>query len=659
MKKVILITGTENTRITLHEQLKAYIGDLFQFESYSIDKGLNKKITADLIVISTHLILEDIKSYIDENSKIIIAKRILNYNLIEQLLFIPEGIKVLLVNDCKETTFDCIDWLKKIGLNHLEYIPFYPGCELNERVDYAITPGEIEIVPKGIKNIIDIGPRLIDIVTIAEILKELNLYDERWEKITLMYFEKIINLAKNIAKISLERTKAFEHIKMILDAMKDGIITFDEKGKIIFSNENFKFLFGKNCNIIGINLKEIFSNSELISFLLNNEKDISKIIEFREGRYLVSKFILENEQITIAIFKNLKKIEEIEKQKIKELYKKGYYAKYTFDDIIGENESFKYIKEISKKMSRSDLTVLIEGESGTGKELFASAIHNASGRRNNPFVAINLSALPESLAESELFGYEEGAFTGALKDGKKGLFEQANGGTIFLDEIGDASIKLQTKLLRVLEEKEIMRIGGNKIIPIDVRVIAATNKNLEDLVERGEFRKDLYYRLKVMYIKIPPLRERKDDIKTLFNYFISKKNLNLKVREGFWDFLLDYDWQGNIRELKNMVEYISAIYDGNEINEYDLIKNFFSKKINMNNMNNELKIILKIMRDLSSKGITVSRRKIMNKCKDIGIDLTEQKVRRLLKELEKMGYVKPQKGRGGTLIKRQLDLYNP
>jgi len=525
MKKVILITGTENTRITLHEQLKAYIGDLFQFESYSIDKGLNKKITADLIVISTHLILEDIKSYIDENSKIIIAKRILNYNLIEQLLFIPEGIKVLLVNDCKETTFDCIDWLKKIGLNHLEYIPFYPGCELNERVDYAITPGEIEIVPKGIKNIIDIGPRLIDIVTIAEILKELNLYDERWEKITLMYFEKIINLAKNIAKISLERTKAFEHIKMILDAMKDGIITFDEKGKIIFSNENFKFLFGKNCNIIGINLKEIFSNSELISFLLNNEKDISKIIEFREGRYLVSKFILENEQITIAIFKNLKKIEEIEKQKIKELYKKGYYAKYTFDDIIGENESFKYIKEISKKMSRSDLTVLIEGESGTGKELFASAIHNASGRRNNPFVAINLSALPESLAESELFGYEEGAFTGALKDGKKGLFEQANGGTIFLDEIGDASIKLQTKLLRVLEEKEIMRIGGNKIIPIDVRVIAATNKNLEDLVERGEFRKDLYYRLKVMYIKIPPLRERKDDIKTLFNYFISKKIL--------------------------------------------------------------------------------------------------------------------------------------
>jgi len=647
MKKVALIAGTEHTRKTLHRQLMGYIGDFAQIESYAIDEGINKKIKADLIVISTNLIYEDAKNYIDGECKIIIAKRILNYTVIERLLFIPKGEKVLLVNDCPETTFECIDWLKKLGLNHVEYIPFFPGCMLNERVNYAITPGEVEIVPKEVKNIIDIGPRLIDIVTIAEILKELNLYDNKWERITLMYFDKIINLAKNIAEISMERTKAFEHIKMVLDGMKEGILAFDGKGKILFINENLKFLLGKSGKILGGNVKEIFSNYKLVDYLIGKESDSSDIFEIKGEKIIVAKFWLENENTFIATFKSTKDIEELEKQRKKELYKKGYYAKYTFDDIIGESEALKFTKEISRKIAKTDLTVLIEGESGTGKELFASAIHNESERRNNPFVAINFSSLPESLAESELFGYEEGAFTGALKGGKKGLFEQANGGTIFLDEIGDASLKLQTKLLRVLQEKEIMRIGGDKIIPIDVRIIAATNKNLRELVERGEFREDLYYRLKVMYIKLPPLRQRREDIKELLNHFIANKGLTLKIKDEVLNWLTNYNWPGNIRELKNIVEYMVAVCDGKEICEKDLPLDMI---FTGNNLRKDLKIILNIIEELNNKGENASRRKIKKICDDRGINFTEQMIRSRLKELEEMGYLKTRRGRGGTLL---------
>ena len=197
------------------------------------------------------------------------------------------------------------------------------------------------------------------------------------------------------------------------------------------------------------------------------------------------------------------------------LMKRGHTSKYDFSNIIGKSKKITETKEIARKLARSNSTLLLIGESGTGKELFAHAIHKASNKQHGPFVAVNFAALPENLLESELFGYEEGAFTGARKGGHAGLFEQAHKGTIFLDEIGDASMKIQARLLRVLQEKEVLRIGGTKIIPIDVRIIAATNKNLEDLVSAGKFREDLFYRLKVLPIRIPPLRERKEDIPLL------------------------------------------------------------------------------------------------------------------------------------------------
>ena len=227
------------------------------------------------------------------------------------------------------------------------------------------------------------------------------------------------------------------------------------------------------------------------------------------------------------------------------------------DEIVGTSRKMQEVFKLIGRVAKSDVTVLITGESGTGKELIAKAIHRYSHRRNKPFLAINCAALPPNLLEAELFGYEKGAFTGAVSS-KKGIFEQANGGTIFLDEIGELELSLQSKLLRVLQEKEIRRIGGNKTIKVDVRIVAATNRNLEQEVKKGNFREDLFFRLNVVNVEIPPLRERREDIIPLAVYFIKKfsKEFKLPVKElseSAVEWLLGYDFPGNVRELENMV----------------------------------------------------------------------------------------------------------
>lgn len=232
----------------------------------------------------------------------------------------------------------------------------------------------------------------------------------------------------------------------------------------------------------------------------------------------------------------------------------------TFDIIVGKSKAILQVKDIAKQIATSDSTIIFLGESGTGKELFARAVHQESLRVNKPFRAINCAAIPEHLLESELFGYSEGAFTGARKKGKPGKFEMANGGTIFLDEIGDMPLHLQVKILRVLEERRVERLGSNSSLDIDVRVLAATNKNLEQMVKDGEFREDLFYRLNVIPIHIPPLRERVGDVSVLLSHFVDHYvNITGKQVRGFTPeaeaCLCSYDWPGNIRELQNTVEY--------------------------------------------------------------------------------------------------------
>ncbi|MFW5687762.1 MAG: sigma-54-dependent Fis family transcriptional regulator [Bacteroidota bacterium] len=237
----------------------------------------------------------------------------------------------------------------------------------------------------------------------------------------------------------------------------------------------------------------------------------------------------------------------------------GMKAHYSFSDIIGSSAGMRRLIEFAEKVSDSPSTILINGESGTGKEVFAQSIHNASSRRDAGFVAVNCGAIPEALFESELFGYDDGAFTGARKGGKPGKFELANGGTLFLDEVGEMPPDMQVKLLRALQEGVITRVGGSKTVPVDVRIIAATNKDLKELVDKKKFRLDLYYRLSVIPLKIPPLRERGEDIRTLIEFFLRTKAFKLKknipeLDKEIYELLMRYEWPGNVRELENFIE---------------------------------------------------------------------------------------------------------
>ncbi len=257
---------------------------------------------------------------------------------------------------------------------------------------------------------------------------------------------------------------------------------------------------------------------------------------------------------------------------------KRVYNKFQFENIIGESKEIKEAIEVAKKVAQTDTPVLLLGETGTGKELFAQAIHNSGKRKNHPFVAINCSAFAKDLLESEMFGYKAGAFTGANKN-KKGLFEEANEGTIFLDEIGDMDVALQAKLLRVIEEKVFIKQGDTKSTVVDVRIIAATNKNLEEEIGKGNFRSDLFYRINVVKIEIPSLRDRKDDIEVLVNYFVKVYSEKLKrniedIDEEYLEILKNYSFPGNIRELRNLIERSIILSEDNILKASSLPKDF-------------------------------------------------------------------------------------
>lgn len=349
-----------------------------------------------------------------------------------------------------------------------------------------------------------------------------------------------------------------KHIKTIFNSMPVAIVTSDIEGNIKIYNKKALELFGPlNLEQKPGSMKRLIGEWEEIKEELCLAENFSREVNITAFRNrfpcsMSANPIYNPEDDSIEIVYVLEEIKESKK-------KSGYQAYYTFDKIIGQEENFQKIVQYAKKIANSKSTILITGESGTGKEVFAQSIHNYSRRAEGPFVALNCGAIPNQLIESELFGYEEGAYTGAKKGGNLGKFELAHSGTIMLDEIGEMPLDMQTRLLRVLQEGVITRIGCQKPIPVDVRIIAASNKDLKKEVELGRFRKDLFYRLNVLPLYLPPLRERKSDIMLLIRYFMRNisDRLNKKeieIPDSFLNKMLNYNWPGNIRELENVVE---------------------------------------------------------------------------------------------------------
>ncbi|SHJ31048.1 Transcriptional regulator containing PAS, AAA-type ATPase, and DNA-binding Fis domains [Clostridium amylolyticum] len=377
-----------------------------------------------------------------------------------------------------------------------------------------------------------------------------------------------VKFIENQFKVNAAQKKlneAYNYMNTIMDSISSLIIAIDREGIINSINDEAcktlnvskEAILNSSIESIIKRWKELFENLE--EGIEIQDEEIYFAIKGVRKRYNMNAYpILSEEGNMVGAVILLKDIENV----IKLVNKySGMNARYTFEDFIGESYEIKRIKEYAKNVANSPSTILIEGESGTGKEVLAQSIHNYSHRKNFGFVAINCGAISKNLIESELFGYEEGAFTGAKKGGQPGKFELANGGTLFLDEIGEMPLEMQVNLLRVLQEGVVTRVGGNKYIPVNVRIIAATNKDLRKEVARGTFRQDLYYRLSVIPIIIPPLRERKEDIKLLIQHFLKVKSQKLNKdipvisQENYFK-MINSPWEGNVRELENFIEKV-------------------------------------------------------------------------------------------------------
>jgi propionate catabolism operon transcriptional regulator len=369
--------------------------------------------------------------------------------------------------------------------------------------------------------------------------------------------------AQELAELHFKEKLRGKRLQAILECANEGILAVDEEGRIEICNRSAeKILDIKVKDAVGKRVETVVPNTKIPAVLKDG---IASINEFQEtgGRHIVTSRVpvrLKGRTAgVVATFQEASNIVQIGHKIRKELSPKKFQSRHTFDSILGESGLIRQKKELAKKFAGTDLTVFINGPSGTGKELFAQGIHHASRRSGNPFVAINCGALPPNLLESELFGYAKGAFTGARQQGKAGLFEMAHGGTIFLDEIDALPIELQGRLLRVLQEKEVLRISTDGIVPVDIRVLAASNKSAKELLENNLIREDLFYRLNVLYLEIPPLCQRKDDLPVLCHAFLPKSGVQsaAPLLDEIMPSLQAYSWPGNVRELQNFMDRLS------------------------------------------------------------------------------------------------------
>lgn len=399
--------------------------------------------------------------------------------------------------------------------------------------------------------------------------------------------EAIIGAVKKAIDIYIMTTKERtekEKFKTVINHSTEGIMAIDQNGIItIFNNICEKYFNMNASDVLDKNVNEIFPEFKMLE-AVQTQCAINKIVSLNDVQLICDYIPIKVESLSCGVVVNFRKINEVRKAENEiRIYsaEKSFNAKNSFDNLIGKSKAMKEIIRLGKVYSEVASTILITGESGTGKEVLAQAIHNNSPRKNYPFIPINCAALPPSLLESELFGYADGAFTGARKGGKQGLFELAHNGTIFLDEIGDMDLSIQVKILRVIQERQILRIGDNKMIPINVRIISATNKNLYEEVKKNNFRLDLYYRLNVLELNLCPLKDRKEDLADLIDEILYQLNseLNFKVTgidSETFKYFLNYNWPGNIRELRNILERL-VVLTRNGIVKFQNVKDILTR----------------------------------------------------------------------------------
>ena len=479
-----------------------------------------------------------------------------------------------------------------------------------------------------------------------------------WERLSELILIKVGDIMSNASS----EINDLEHYKLIfneiLDMTEDGFVVTAVDGTILDINNSYcDFIGTTKEKAIGHYIGEFIKNTKMPQIASSGIKEVDQIHELVHGQhykgdpflFVTRSPVKKNGEVIAAVAQvkfrihTLKLAQDLVKQDKELKYYKDELqrlgeSKYNLNSILGQSDCFMEVKELARKAAKSNLPVLINGETGTGKEVFANGIHYASDRKNNPIIRLNCAAIPGELLESELFGYEEGSFTGAKKGGKKGKFQLAHKGTIFLDEIADMPLHMQAKLLRVLQEGEIERIGGYEPIPVDVRVIAATHQDLRKLVNEKKFREDLYYRLNVINIKIPPLRQRKEDIELFINHFLSELNKKYKtdiiISERAKESLLNHKWPGNIRELKNVIESAYVLAEKDIIGVKHFPSNLIASSPNTSeeDKGSNLDLILnRLEKDIILETLMENDCKISKTAKTLGIHRTT-----LYKKMERL-----------------------
>lgn len=673
MKKigtVAVVSRIKKTALTISQQLTELLGNFIEFKAYSVQGWLQKDEKADFIIVSTHILIPEVAQKTKQDTKMIILRRSLLKKSWLQIVEIAPWEKIMLVNDDRDSTFETISLLYELGARHLELIPVYPGLKNVPPLKTAISPGETHLIPPSVENIIDIGDRIVDLSTLVDLLNNFDIFNNETMAILAEYAEKIIPRNQGLQASMLGLMNLKNLFQQSLDIVEDGIITYDENNHIIICNQAAENIF--NCHALEVTGHNInhFLNEKNIK-LPQEEQTKDLLLKINQQNIVLNKHYIYNSEKQIGGVITLQiadRLQESEKKLRSKLKAKGHQAKYSFQDLIYESNQMKNTIETAKKLADNSYNILILGETGTGKEILAHAIHQASPRKNYPFVAINCSALPDSLLESELFGYEEGAFTGARKGGKPGLFEQAHRGTIFLDEIGGISANLQARLLRVVQQKEVLKIGATSVLPVDTRIIAATNRDLNEMVKNNDFRADLFHRLNVLGLKLPPLRTRKKDIIPLIKFFLTRQNYTGTVDPTVYDIFQNYHWPGNVRELENTIDYL-IVMSFNHIHPQHIPFNYTNPFNDQSETTKPLtssplipfeyfegsidQLLLELIFSLQQQSKSAGRRSLAKSAREKGLVISERQIQLQLHELSKKKLITIGRGRKGCTLTPQ------
>lgn len=667
MKNIAVITHGMQTADIYARQIRSLFNELVCVKTYALEEGLPLHMNADVVLLSAHFIYTLAEARLRDCRHVIIADITLLKSAVDKLRCIPEGKKAMLVNTTMEMAIETINLIHNAGIRHIELLPVYPGIEQIPPLALAITPGETQLVPAQVAEVIDLHDRVLSMRTITNIAAKLNLTALLQRDSFKTYFESLMQADLGIEQLLDQIQEQERKLDLVMQVFEGGIITLRSDGTVSFLNMAAEHLLGKkSLSVVGQPLHVIFPELAVFEISGLDEPLRDQVVTVRDQLMDVSVYPLTGVSAVGEYLLMIRSMRDVELNQYKvrrQLISKGHVAKHDFSHIITQNSRMIQLKETAKRMARSPSSVVIYGPSGTGKELFAQSIHNASPRKDYPFIAINCASIPENLLESELFGYCEGAFTGAKKGGRAGYFELAHKGTLFLDEIGEMDLALQARMLRALQEKEVIRVGGDSVISIDVRIISASNKRLLELVRQNLFREDLYYRLNVLSIEIPPLRERREDIVLLVADFQKKQQTSFAFSQEALELLSAYPWHGNVRELGNFVERIS--YLGKELitledarmqldgqleepepaKEHPLLAHFF---IQERNRLKQHAAILSLLYKNRQAGVKQGRKGISGSLSAMGVMLSEQEVRRFLKILQSYGLILVHTGRSGT-----------